>query len=353
MRAVVVSENMGAPLDEGIRKFATMLVQGLGSFCEASGICTRAANEPVADGRLRIASGGKLFRSPALQEALRSTEPDVVIYVPSASGTVFSFLRARALKAAVPAAKVAMIATQARSHTTPVRRLLRRLAPDALLCQSQATIEYFKRLGIPARFLPSGVDLEAFGPLSTAGKAVLRQKYGLPQSEFLVLHAGHIKRERNVALLTKLGGMARGVVLASRSMGLDQSVRAELEGRGVIVIDRYLEDPNELYQACDCYLFPVRQADSAMEFPLSVLEAMACNLPVVASPYGGLPLAVEARDGLTFANTDEEMVEAVRLARGMTVNTRRQAKAFGWTNIGRLVLESIGERDAGAITAAV
>jgi glycosyltransferase involved in cell wall biosynthesis len=353
MRAVVVSEHMGPPLDEGIRKFATMLVRGLGASCEASGICTGSEMPAARTSDLQHANGGRLFRARELGEALRAAAPDLVVYVPSASGTLFSFLRARALKRAAPKARVAMILTQGRKHTAPVRRLLRRLSPDFVLCQSQPGMDYLSALGIEARFIPGGVDLDAFRSVSPAEKAALREKYALPTDEFLVLHAGHLKRERNTELLTRLDGVGRGVVLASRRMGFDEGVLGELKRHGVIVIDRYVEDTHEVYQACDCYLFPVSGADSAMEFPLSVLEAMACNLPVVALPYGGLPLALEARDGLVFAESEHEMIELIRRAQGAGVKTRAQAEAFGWVEIGRTLLTAVGERDAGAIAAAV
>jgi glycosyltransferase involved in cell wall biosynthesis len=143
-------------------------------------------------------------------------------------------------------------------------------------------------------------------------------------------------------------------MLAGHSMGLDPELKHEMEKRGVIVIDGYVEEVEELYQACDAYLFPVREEDSAMEFPLSVLEAMSCDLAVAAYPYGGLPLAFEARNGLAFAETDEGLIEAVRRGRDARVATRAQAELFGWERVSGLMLEAIGElRDAGAITAAV
>lgn len=350
MRAVVVSENMGLPLDEGIRKFATMLVRGLAESCEAAGILTTA--RPVAPG-LRYASGGKLFLGRDLWRALRAERPDLVIYVPSSSGTLFSFLRGKALKQAVPQARLAMVLTQRREHSLPARQALRWLAPDALWCQSQETIGYFADIGMEARFLPSGVDPERFRPSTADEKKELRAKYGLPRDEFLVLHAGHLKRERNIGLLGRLNGIGRGIVLASGSMGSEEPVRRQLAEAGVILIDRYVEAAQELYQAADCYLFPARRSDSAMEFPLSVLEAMACNLPVVSYPYGGLPLALEPRDGLVFAKSDDDLIAGVRFAAGTAANTRAQAESFSWKRIGQMVLETESVRDAGDIAAAV
>ena len=222
-----------------------------------------------------------------------------------------------------------------------MRALLRRLAPDAVFCQSAATMRYLAGVGISATFLPSGVDAERFRPATAERKAALRGKYGLPEGEFLVLHAGHLVRGRNAGLLGKLEGIGRGVMLAGRSMGLDAELKRELEESGVIVVDRYVEDVEELYQSCDCYLFPVREDDSAMEFPLSVLEAMACNLPVVAHPYGGLPLALEPRDGLVFAKSDDGLLAGVREARGGVSDTRSQALALTWERAAERLLETM------------
>ncbi len=347
-RAVVISEQMGPPLDEGIRKFATCLVGGLSAHVETYGI---AAGRGSSAG-IR-APGGKLFRGHALRDSLRAVGADLIVYVPSASGTLFSFLRARSLKRIQPSAHVALVLTQGRRHTAPVRMLLPRLAPDSVFCQSAMTMRYLESIGIASRFLPSGVDLAAFQPVSPAEKGRLRVKYHLPADEFLVLHAGHLMPGRNTGLLAKLEGVGRGVMLAGRSAGRDPQVKRRLEEQGVIVIDTYAERVEELYQAVDCYLFPVRQEDAAMEFPLSVLEAMACDLPVVAHPYGGLPLALEPRDGLAFAESDDEMLDAVRQSKHIHANTRDQAKSFGWASVAATVLDAAEVRNVRAIVAAV
>jgi glycosyltransferase involved in cell wall biosynthesis len=365
MRAVVVSEHMGPPLDEGIRKFATCLVSGLSSHVEACGI---AAGSPYPrplsrsggreemitdDERILHAPGGRLFRGRALRYTLRAIDPDLIVYVPSASGTLFSFLRARGLQYICPDAHVSMVLPQMRRHTAPVRRLLSRLTPDSVFCQSAGTAGYLASLGVDSRFLPSGVDLRTFQPLSPSLKMHLRFKYCLPAKEYLVLHTGHLTPGRNTRVLGKLEGVGRAVMLAGRSAGRDPRIKRKLEQQGVIVIDTYVERVEELYQAVDCYMFPVREEDAAMEFPLSVLEAMACDLPVIAYPYGGLPLALEPRDGLVFAENDDALLEAVGDSKQIQSNTRAQAQAFDWPRVAATILEAAEVRNAGAIVAAV
>ncbi len=66
----------------------------------------------------------------------------------------------------------------------------------------------------------------------------------------------------------------------------------ELRRAGVLLITHYLPEIVELYQAADAYVFPVppNPADpSAIDLPLSVLEAAACNLPILATRFGALP----------------------------------------------------------------
>ena len=64
--------------------------------------------------------------------------------------------------------------------------------------------------------------------------------------------------------------------------------RRDLEAAGVRVLRENLPAIHELYQLADVYLFPVQRADAAMEIPLSVLEAMAVNLPIITTPFGRL-----------------------------------------------------------------
>ena len=267
MRAVVVSEQMGPPLDEGIRKFATCLVGGLSSHVETCGVAAGPINGArISQGALPSpagtakgwgvsAPGGKLFRGRPLRETLRKINPDLIVYVPSASGTLFSFLRARGLQYISPNAHVAMVLTQMRHHTAPVRRLLSRLTPDSVFCQSASTAGYLASLGVDSRFLPSGVDLQAFQPVSSSLKIHLRFKYALPANEYLVLHTGHLTSERNTGLLARLEGVGRGVMLAgqrgprspdqtqARGAGSHRHRYLRRTGRGVVPGSRLLPVP--------------------------------------------------------------------------------------------------------------
>lgn len=78
-----------------------------------------------------------------------------------------------------------------------------------------------------------------------------------------------------------------------------------------------------------------------MDFPLSVLEAMGCNLPVVAYPYGGLPMALESGEGLVFVESDEAMLSAIASVRRIPVATRKKAEPYAWEHVAARFLETM------------
>ena len=351
-RVAVVSENMGGVLDEGIRKFATGLLEGFRAHAEAFGIATSGgeSSHPL----VKTVRGNRLYTGRPLRNEIEALRPELVVYVPSASATSFSFWRARMLKRYAPGALVAMVATQPRYHNALGRLAASEMAPDKVFAQSQSSIRYLEWLGMTAQFLPAGVDLARFRPPSAERKAALREELGLPADDYLVLHVGHLQPGRNSELLTALGGVGTGVVVAGKSMGQDAALRQRLVEAGVIVIDRYLREVEAVYQACDAYLFPVREEDSAMDFPLSVLEAMACNLPVVAYPFGGLPLALEPGEGLVFVESDAAMLAAIDSVKRIPVNTRDKARPYAWEHVAGRLLETMqGVEDAEANVRAV
>ena len=351
-RVTVVSENMGGVLDEGIRKFATGLLDGFRAHAEASGVATSGgeSSHPL----VKSVAGNRLYTGRPLRREIESQRPELVVYVPSASATSFAFWRARMLKRYAPGGQVALVATQPRYHTALGRLAASEMAPDKVFAQSRETIRYLEWLGMTAQFLPGGVDLRRFCPVTAERKAALREGLGLPQDAYLVLHVGHLKPGRNVELLMRLGAVGTPVVVAGKSMGQDEALRQRLTEAGVILIDRYLPDIEIAYQACDAYLFPVREEDSAMDFPLSVLEAMGCNLPVVAYPYGGLPMALEPGDGLVFVESDEAMLSAIESVKRIPVATRKKAEPYAWERVAGRFLELMqGARDAETYVRAV
>jgi len=351
-RVTVVSENMGGVLDEGIRKFATGLLDGFGVHAEASGVATSGgeSSHPL----VKAVPGSRLYTGRSLRREIESLRPELVVYVPSASATSFAFWRARMLKRYAPGGQVALVATQPRYHTALGRLAASEMTPDKVFAQSRESIRYLEWLGMTPQFLPGGVDLQRFRPVTAERKAALREDLGLPQNAYLVLHVGQLKPGRNVELLTRLGGIGTAVVVAGKSLGRDEALRQRLTQSGAILINGYLQHVEIAYQACDAYLFPVREDDAAMDFPLSVLEAMACNLPVVAYPYGGLPLAFGSGEGLVFVESDEAMLNAIEAVKRTPVATRQKARPYAWDRVAGRFLETMQRaRDAEIYSRAV
>ncbi|OGO23462.1 MAG: hypothetical protein A2144_12205 [Chloroflexi bacterium RBG_16_50_9] len=203
-------------------------------------------------------------------------------------------------------------------------------------------------LGCRTQMLPSGVDLDKFTPVSAARKIELRAKYKLDPEIFTVLHVGHIKKERNIEILARVRREHDAqVIFVGSSLPDDErvAIAARLRGEGVIVFDDYLKDIQELYQLADCYLFPVFSDQACIGTPLSVLEAMACNLPVITVRYGSLPKLFEEGQGLLFADTPEELLQGVAGRKNSNgCKTRGKVFPYSWQNIAKNLLEDSGRK---------
>ena len=337
-RICFIADNLLGPQDEGIRKFASSLLAAWPAGWDVLALSPRASGPkngviPVKTNRLLL--GRELW------ERVRRFRPEIVCYVPSSSATLFGLLRSRILKLYWPRARVVMVALQPRPYGWLGRTVAARLAPDRVLVQSRRTGEALGRLGFRVGFVPGGVDVERFSPVSAERKAALRAKHGLDPKSFTILHVGHLSGLRNIESLPwvrhALGCQVVLVVssLHSENRGLLDSLRE----RGVIVLDRYLPNIEEVYQLSDCYLFPVLSEQASIEVPLSVLEAMSCNLPVVSTRYGGLPDLFREGEGLFFINSGIETLSALERVRSLDCcRTREKVLPYSWQAVAGSVI---------------
>ena len=338
-RVCLVSEEMAGPLDEGTRKFAYSLAAGLQEFSDVRGLSVGGG---FSSNGIVSLPASKTFLLRGLRDQIERFAPDVVCYVPAASMTVFAFLRAWLLKSYAPAATTALVLLQPRRHTLPARKVLGLFAPDIVLTQSERMRLYAREVGCRVAVLPPAVDLDRFRPASAEERCALRQQLGLPRDAFLALHVGHAKPGRNVEVMTRLRPHAEPVFVAGSSAGMDEGIVRRLSDGGVHVVSEYVRAIEHVYRAADCYVFPVRSADDAIEVPLSVLEAMACNLPVVTTRFGGLPDLFRDGPGLRFVASDDELVDAVRFHDWMApCDTRSLVEPYSWSNAARTLLEAV------------
>ena len=140
-----------------------------------------------------------------------------------------------------------------------------------------------------ARVIPNGVDLSIFRPTE---KRMAREALGLPPDAVMVLLAAH-NRHSTWRDHTMLAGAVRELAVRAPGLrGLLVALGCDPPADGIAGIEvravRHQADPRTVaryHQAADLYLHPAR-ADT---FPTSILEALACGTPVVATSVGGIP----------------------------------------------------------------
>ncbi len=332
MRVLYVSEALVPPFDEGIKKASWHLLKALQASHEVLALTSRGSGIP--DAGVERVHVNRLFISVALMRKVRGFRPERVVYFPTACATLFSFARARVL-AAYARTPVALVAFQPRAYGRWARLLISRLRAGPVWAQGEATAAPLRALGCDVRILPPAVDTQAFAPADDARRRALRAQHGLAADVPIMLHVGHILPNRNVhalaALQRALQGEAQVVVVGSSAFGVDAALVQALRDAGVRVITGYVERIAELYQMADCYVFPVRSAQGSVEIPLSVLEAMACNLPIVSAPFGELPRLFPAGEGVRYVADDAALADAVRQALAeRPVRTRDRVLGYGW-----------------------
>lgn len=348
-KVCVISDDLSGPPDEGVKKFTWEISRALAEMTEIRVIATKG---PVQLPGVRLVPTSKTFLTYRLRRELAAFGPDLILYAARGSATFFSILRARLLQTYSPRARVAMLALQTRYHRPWQRPVLRLLAPGPLCAQSQPNKIYLEGLGLDCMLLPSGIDTRTFAPLPEPARSELRGIYGLDASRPVVLHVGHLVRGRRVEVL---GDLARrglqAVLVVSSSMAQDDELGRELEAAGVKLIRDYVPRVESLYQMADCYLFPVESTDNAIEVPLSVLEAMSCDLPVATTKFGGLVelFGEGPHQALRFCSSREELLQAtIQLAAERPGGNRALVGRYSWSRIAEMLLERCLHRGAEA-----
>lgn len=189
---------------------------------------------------------------------------------------------------------------------------------------------------VEGRVIPYGVDLSVFRP---ADRQATREALGIAQDAKLLLFTADGIRHN---IWKDYQTMRAAIVQVARRLhgqsmlfiALGEAGPSEKIGQVEFRFVPYQKSPDVValhYQAADVYVHAAR-TDT---FPNTILEALACGLPVVATAVGGIPEQVE--DGVTgflvppadasaFASRIEQLLVDDALRRRMRAEAARAAR---------------------------
>jgi glycosyltransferase involved in cell wall biosynthesis len=262
---------------------------------------------------------GRLDRATlrALREECERA-PRAIVHVHDYKSASYAWLAARRRRVPLVSTLHGWIETSAglRLYKRIELRLLRDF--DALVVVAQAQRAVLQQAGVRddrIHSIPNGIDTRRFSPQAPAAT---RAEFALGASTFVFGCVARLAPEKNVAALLDAFAALRGegADIALLLVG-DGPQRAALAERavdaGVDDVVRFagaVADTSRIYPLLDAFVLP-----SLTEgMPLAVLEAMACERPIVATSVGEVPILLHGTDRAMVVRPGDvaELLHAMR-----------------------------------------
>lgn len=320
MNILIVGDPSGND-DEGMKKIGRRL----------AAVYSTAMEKPV-----RVASVKEIFTKPGRFEGT-----EIIHHMGGPSWRTFVY--ARLIKLCIRSGNTKTVISFIHPNWSFMARIAAKVfSPDAAIVQSVKWKNYCESLGLIYWDGPMvGVDLKKFCPVSSIDKMRIRDDLGLPRDKKIVLHVGHLRSGRNLKYLEKLVMKDKyPVVIASTTGHPNNELASWLESKGVLVINKYIQQIEKYYQAADCYVFPTVDPKACIQVPLSVLEAIGCGLPVVTTRYEGLPMFFsEESSALIYVDDLDTLPTKVNEALSFPGHQQeKDLHMFDWAVVGERLL---------------
>jgi glycosyltransferase involved in cell wall biosynthesis len=307
-----------------------------------------AAVDPVVPLRYGCRGGSRLrFAWPiALARLVRAARTADVVVSSTEIGPslIFGFLAARL--AGRPFATIVHSNLQAAMtdwmppYLHPLARWIHRHA-DATVCVSPRLVSKLLEAGVQQsriRVIPNGIDVERVRALAD------RPSKLTAPGEVTVLASGRLSPEKGFDVLIRAHAQLRQVGVAHRLVILGEGperaqlllLARSLEVDDTVELPGFLDNPFPEIAAADLFCLPSRYEG----FPLALLEALALEVPVVASACGSELLSDGEYGDLVSIGSIDELAAAIerhlrdpKRLRQAAHRGSRWTRRFAWAHI--------------------
>ena len=191
--------------------------------------------------------------------------------------------------------------------------------------------------------IPNGVDLKRFGSIS---KDQAREELSIAKDEKVIIFIGSVRKVKGVKYLIESMNNIREKNPLARLL-----IVGNIEHDGKILCEQVAKlecaDYINFIGKTSIEMIPIFMAASDIfvlpslseGFPLVILEAMACGLPIVATKVGGIPEIVKDKENgfLIDPKSPMQISEKVcllldneQLRKRIFIENKNRAKKFGW-----------------------
>jgi glycosyltransferase involved in cell wall biosynthesis len=163
--------------------------------------------------------------------------------------------------------------------------------------------------------IPNAVDTRLFNPLEKRTRDSLRERLGFPLDRIIAIYVGRLVTYKGLPFLIRIWPKVVKkhpqiclYLVGSGSLDIhncEEELKSLVKSANLASHVRFIGEVSDVHtclQAADFFIFPTENE----AFGIALIEAMACGLPAIATPVGGIPdIITDGTNGLLIPPGDE------------------------------------------------